>query len=223
MKSEDWGVMPTSWILENQKALANFKWNNNGSDVVSGLAIYLIMCSKLKFYNNDVILRFTYDELVTISGYSRMKISKGLCFLVQNKLIKKNVSGRSSFEVSSFKKTNDFRWAKVPSGFFSNYNSFGNFSLRKKTSLNALKIYLLFLVYRDKYYGYASIGYNKISEYSGVHRKDISTAISMLIENGFIQVGNKTTNKNVHNIYWVKGLSQGKMTSFVDENNVTIA
>ncbi|MYM73509.1 hypothetical protein GTP56_15045 [Duganella sp. FT134W] len=60
--------------------------------------------------------------------------------------------------------------------------------LRNPMSLHALKVYMLILQARDRHTNMASIGYDKIMQYTGLRRQDVSTAANLLISLELLRV-----------------------------------
>jgi hypothetical protein len=61
-------------------------------------------------------------------------------------------------------------------------------SSRRKTDLNALKLYLYLGCLINKNTGVAEVGYKTINEKTGILNSDISGAISMLLEHKLVSV-----------------------------------
>lgn len=195
----EWKKLPTDWIRskqENSNVLRSMYWSNNGASNISALMLYIVLSQNAnsspdKKFNEVGCCFITYDTFSDITGLSRSLISKGLNTLIEFDLITKNHLGKQShYKIKNYEKS---KWGKVPyAGLYDNagkeINAFSSFSLRKKIELNALKLYLLYIAFRDSNTNYASISYTKISEYTGLTRNEISHANSFLVALHLIEI-----------------------------------
>jgi hypothetical protein len=107
-------------------------------------------------------------------------VANGLALLADLKIISKD-KNRSHYRIISLDVPGS--WGKLPQQWLMKQpgHIFGSFSLRSKSELDALKIYLLLLAFRNDINNYAHIGYAKITEYTGVSAKNLKKAKSHLI------------------------------------------
>lgn len=196
---KQWVKMPSDWIkADDGKILRSLKWQGEEkSDQIAALMLYLIF---VQHANDEITIEFddigccsiTYDVLVTLCGLSKAKISGGIQILKRLDLISILRKGNKNiYKVESYGEYSG--WAKLPAKSLYNKSMseisvFQDFKLRSKTELNALKIYLLILAFRDNNQNSASISYDKINEYTGVLRNDIRRAISLLVTLGLVHV-----------------------------------
>lgn len=205
---KEWSRMPSYWLRDQDHLpLASMKWiGNKKADQIAALMIYII----LVHHANDEITNnkpetglcsLTYTELSEISGLSRAKISGGIAILIQFGVIAQIGKGRNNiYRIENYVARSG--WAKLPArGLYSKsqekIHAFHKFNLRSKNELSAMKIYLLIVALRNNSTNYAQVGYDRISEYTGIHRNEIKSAISLLINLGLLQVdsGNSDINQ----------------------------
>ncbi|HED40316.1 MAG TPA: hypothetical protein ENJ13_07790 [Chromatiales bacterium] len=205
---KEWVRMPSYWLRnEDHYPLPDMKWvGEKKADQIAALMIYIVL---VHHANGEVttdkqelgLCSLTYTKLSDITGLSRAKISGGLKVLTHIKVITQTGTGRNNlYKIENYGSPGG--WGKLPArGLYNNgyekIPAFHRFQLRSKNELNAMKIYLLFVALRSNSTNYAKVGYDKISEYTGMHRNEIKSAISFLINLGLVQVdtGNSDINE----------------------------
>lgn len=178
-----WVPLPTQWIATG--GLKDLTWKNGGSDVLAGLICFVLLAHHC---DDNGRSRLTYDNIDAIAGLSRAKISAGLELLVKIGLI--NRVDRSTFGINNLDQTRK-GWGKLPAKKLyvgSRISMIKDFSLRNRSELDALKLYLLFVERRDNETNRVDISYDKITEYSGISRQSITSALTILGINGWIVV-----------------------------------
>lgn len=196
---KEWSRMPSYWLRDPQKfPLSAMKWaGGNKANQIAALMIYIVLVhaasDKPSAGNLKIgVSKLTYTEIGNITGLSRAKISGGLKILLDlGAILSVGLGRNNAYEIVSFE--NKGGWAKLPakglySKDFSKIQAFHQFHLRSKNELNAMKVYLIITALRNDATNYAQVGYVKISEYTGIHRNEIKSAISLLINLGLIQV-----------------------------------
>jgi DNA-binding transcriptional ArsR family regulator len=181
-----WMPFPTQWIRAT--GLKRFPWKRSGagSDNIAAL-MCLIAISHIV---DDVtgVARITYTDLHERTGLSRSKLSAGLKILKHKNLLETEGQARSHYHLRNYGQGG---WGKMPvrtmyeSG---RITAFSGFNLRKRTELDALKVFLLIVAFRGEDINAAHIGYEKIVEHSGVHGNRIKAAISLLTNHELIVV-----------------------------------
>ncbi len=199
--------MPSFWIRGEGYPLRELRWNGSEkSDQIAALMIYIAL---VHHANTESTVKMpdlgtcdlTYTEIANITNLSRAKVSGGLKILLQMGLIHKVSKGRNNiYQITNYGSVGG--WAKLPfrglyAKDFSRILAFDHFKLRTKNELNALKIYLVIISFRTNSTNYAQLSYDKISEYTGILRNDIRSAISLLVNINLVQVdiGNSEINK----------------------------
>ena len=181
-----WAKIPTAWVRDDL-GLRDFTWREQGADATAALILLIALAIRSNQANRieDVTQRgvYTYDNLHALTLLSRAKIATGLRLLEKHKII----------TVARNKRTNQYtlpgiseggKWAQLPQSYLlvgRVLKGFSGFQLRHRTELNALKLYLLLLAYRDVKGNFTAIGYERICELTGFTRNDVVRARSLLI------------------------------------------
>ncbi|MGX9732495.1 helix-turn-helix domain-containing protein [Janthinobacterium aestuarii] len=136
-----------------------------------------------------LISRLTYDDIASMTGLSRDRISAGLQKLIQEKLIWR-VDQSSSYGLSGFGQGK--RWAKLPgkvliSSGATRFEPFTHFMLRSKHELNALKLHFYYAYARSDKNAYCEVSYPTIHLRTGIPTADIARANSLLLSCGILQ------------------------------------
>jgi hypothetical protein len=186
MGRQQWVRCPTSWITESDK-LTRFKWGKEGGSAHTSA----LMCLTAIVHNANQetgIARVNYDHFETITGRSRTSISNGLSVLREFNLIE-TASTQSEHALVEFDPEEG--WGKFPFKALYRHDSilsFGQFGLRSRVELDALKLLYLFVAFRDRHSNLASIGYEKIVVRTGIQRQHIRSALSFLSINNLVYV-----------------------------------
>lgn len=184
-----WVKLPSRWIEEG--GLANFEWGREGgSSQTAALMVLLAIAHHTSL--EDGTARLTYDTLQWATHLSRTKIADGLDILADRDLLVRAPAGRSTFQLANYNPKRG--WSMIPAKKL--YTSqgiaaFSDFSLRKKTELDALKAYLSFAARRDSKFNRAHITYKQLEKYAGISQARIKAAISLLLVNELIVVDQK--------------------------------
>jgi len=214
----EWIQMPSSWVRnEGSYPLKKLRWvGEDKSNKTAALMLYIIVLhdvnNRITTVKKEVgICNLRYSDFQNISGLSRTKISAGLKILINDlKLIKEIGEGRNNiYKVNNFldvdwaelseKEQLQKAWAKLPAKKLytsGKLDMFHGFHLRKRSELNALKLYLLLVAQRDRAKNHASISYDTITKYTGIQRKDIRPARSILASENWITV--QSAQSDVH-------------------------
>lgn len=222
-----WKPMPSKWMHDETSGLKNFSWKEGkGADNAIALMVFYVMCLYAPISDDPVsgltagTTDITYKELVRVTGKSEPMVSRGISLLVEIGLISVERNGRGNiYRINSLDTrrhdSGGMPWCKIPSrrlarkGIFDNI--FGDFSLRKKTSLHALKVFFLLLKTRSNNRNYAQITYDKMSKELGITKADIRGALTLLIHTNMIHVDKsfvKADQQYKNNIYWIMGIDQ---------------
>ncbi|MFY9351155.1 MAG: hypothetical protein WBL20_04770 [Sphingobium sp.] len=181
-----WVMMPSQWV--DQGKLTQLRWGKeNGADYVAALMAFAPILHSMD--RESGISHITYDRLQLATSLSRTKISDGLCALEKMGLIEREVAGRSTFQVCNFNPS--FGWAKFPARQLyrdGRISFFEELHLRKRSELDALKLWYLFIARRDNEVNLAKVTYDQITEMTGIARDRIKTGASLLAANGMIHV-----------------------------------
>lgn len=189
-RRNDWVTMPSFWIENGQ--LQEFAWlKGQGAD---NLAALMILTSLLHNAERETgCIRLTYDQINEATDLSRSKISNGLDKLVECEIIFRDEIKQSYYQLCNYDLNQG--WAKFPAKVMyvrKSIRMFNDFTLRKRTELDALKLYFLFASRRDRNTNYAHITYDQIAEASGINRIHIKSAISLLVTHTLLHVEHNT-------------------------------
>ncbi len=220
----EWVRMPSRQFSDViNSPLHKLKWFGQAkSNYIAALMLYLTIVhhanDKQSLKDGSIgDTQLSYDKLCELTRISRAKVSAGLKVLVQMNMITINNGVKPSI-LTVIGVQSGKQWAKLPAKGLYNRDlsfvrAFDSFKLRSKVELNALKIYLVLVTFRDVLSGSTKIGYDKLVEYSAVQRNDIKSALSFLVINDLIQVDSKSTDLNAYsscNIYWLKHIEPYK-------------
>lgn len=197
-----WVKLPSKWIEDG--GLHAFRWSMKepgaGASEVAALMVLLAIAHRADLWTG--VARITYSELVAATGISRSKIADGLDILEKRAVIIRGVAGRSTFALTNYGADN--RWAQIPAKPL--YDGTGaitaleDFHLRKRTELDALKIYLAIAARRDTDQNIAWMTYEKIRAYADVGYGYIKPALGVLNINHLITVDTKLRAGEEHGV-----------------------
>lgn len=177
--------LPSAWI--NARGLMAFKWGPGGSDEIAALLVLTVIANHIA--PETGIARLSYEQLAEMASISRVKVSAGLKILAARAIVDKTPDGRGSYRLADYDPTGG--WAMFPAVGLYRHNvveAFTEFRLRRRSELDAMKLYFLFAARRDRDTNLALIGYEKIEQYSGVPRNHIRAGLSLLTANNLIHV-----------------------------------
>ncbi|MFQ3171365.1 MAG: hypothetical protein ACI9DG_001399 [Oleispira sp.] len=214
-KIMEWVKLPTGWIREGGLRVITWKAHRSGGIAALQILIALAHAGKrrdipISSEADMEAVPISYTSLSDTINVSRTLISKGKLILRQLDLI--SVEGAKP-EKYTLNYLYDDKWGKLPMNSLINKSykirAFDNFKQRKKIELNALKIYLLIIAFRNDKTNYASISYPRIEELSGVDRNDIRNATSLLCSENMINISRSPaeTTYEIHNKYYLQGIS----------------
>ena len=158
----------------------------------------------------------TYDQLQDMTLLSREMIAKGLKLLRELGAITATRNGNGcSYQLNGIDKPG---WCKLPQAHLLDGKEFlrrlagMREALKRRSSLDAMKLYVLLLAFRDNSSNVTRISYSVIREYTGMRREEISIAVQLLQG---AQLCRLAANEEVplrsgqhsHNRYIINGLS----------------
>jgi hypothetical protein len=182
-----WVRLPSGWIQRG--GLRGFEWEARGAGADNIAALMALLPIAHAANRQSGIAQLTYSDLCDATALSRAKLSNGLDILSRIGLIERSPDGRSTHRLANYGPGH--RWAKLPAKSMygaGTIAAFSDFALRRRTELDALKLFLLFVARRGNDTNRANISYDKIVDYSGVERPRIKSAISLLTLNSLIYV-----------------------------------
>jgi hypothetical protein len=179
MVSQQWVRLPSAWI--RQRYLKHLRWGNSGTGSDNVAALMAMTAIAHHADQETGVTRITYDELCEATTLSRAKLSNGLDVLEGIHVVERTFAGRSSYKLVGFNPKSD--WAKFPAKSMyagGRIVAFDDFRLRQRSELDALKLFFLFVAFRDNSTNLANISFVKIEEYTGIERARIKAATSLL-------------------------------------------
>lgn len=212
--------MPIRWILEDRR-LETLSWTKAGSSGTAALTLYIALLiahnrKRLDCPNDSTDqVRLTYDAMEARTRISRAKVASALRILESELEVVQIERSRvgNAFTIAD---VHAIPFAQLPQTLLydprlGQLRGLSNFTLRSKFELGALKLYLTILALRNTQTGTASVGYEKLTEYTGIRRSDIPKCIAHLINLELIAVssavdGFNSTVGHPHNVYRPLGL-----------------
>lgn len=223
-----WAKFPIAWLKINPEnrnscALNELKWSDSRSTgtaaliILIGLALKLNLSKTGKEFDDAArhgeLVSVTYDELQEFTGFARATISSGLEMLERLGAIERRKEGRSN----SYRLINvsvDKFWVQLPQSHIVNGGRTVMRRLRSvphgtKQGLNAMKLYVLLLTFRNRRWNKTKISYPLICEYTGIRREEIPGAISLLSALELIYVASPEDEDRTDgtNLYKIRGLN----------------
>ncbi|SFH55928.1 hypothetical protein SAMN05216299_12226 [Nitrosospira sp. Nsp14] len=181
-----WVMMPSDWIMEG--GLQEFRWAAEiGANNVAALMTFAPTLHRADRVSG--VARLTYNDFELTTSLSRTKISAGLEILWKRRLIEREPEGRSTYKLCEFSPSGG--WAKFPAlrlyrdgriPFFYELN------LRKRTELDAMKLWYFIAARRDNDDNLAKATYDQITELTGIARDRLKTALSLLAASGMVHI-----------------------------------
>jgi hypothetical protein len=131
----------------------------------------------------------SYTDFEEITGGSRSLIHRGIEVLEAQGLIAKDTSSKTTvYQLADY--VTHAGYARLAKRYLLR-GEFGSriapLSLRNKTTLEGLKLYLLLAAFRDTKENQTLISYDKIESYMSIIRRNIRPAISILVEHRLIR------------------------------------
>ena len=208
-----WVRIPTGWVHEMK--LLQFRWEaGKGSANTASLMVFMAIAHTINANTGETTL--TYDDLQRATSLSRPVISKGLRVLERMGLIEDLPEGkRSVYRLANYVPlgTEWTGWAMLPAKRLYNAESniipFVDFRLRSRVELDALKLLLLFVAFRDRNTNMANISYDKITLYTGIERGRIKSGLGFLATHSLVvteQLPSSSNEHGVSNAYRVLGI-----------------
>jgi len=204
---KEWVKMPSHWLVSGE-SLPLLQLTTKPVTLAANTAslmVYIFLnhlaCGEGdQEFKSSGYCKVSYSRILDSVGISRAILSKALHVLEKIDAIEIARDGNTNiYQVLRHGERGG--WAKLPArGLYKSGGkeivAFNNFKLRSKVELNALKLYLIILAFRDNSNGHAAISYDKIYEYTGIPRNSIAAAKSFLIVNNLIQVSAVPSERN---------------------------
>lgn len=181
-----WVRLPAPWV--QGYGLRRLKWvPGQGADNTAALMVLIVLAHHVEQDTN--VSKIIYDDLCGATGLSRPKVAAGIQVLIREGLIESNVEGRSTYRLTGYE--DGVKWGKLPArSMYSGkiVNAFRDFTLRNQSELNAMKLFILFVIRRNNKENIVQISYDKILEYTEIPKHRIRSAITLLGSIGLLHL-----------------------------------
>lgn len=201
---DKWIRLPSAWILEDNR-LIDFHHKDGLADQIMALMCLTVIAHEA--HQATGYVRVTYDQFEAALGKSRSLISRGLQVLHDKKLIasgqKRSEYQLPHFDMDAALTEPEYRWCKIPCRSMYNGSTltfFSSLTLRSRTELDAMKLFLLFAALRDRKLNIAMISYEKIPDRTGIPKERIKKALSLLSVNGIVFVESMPSKQSFYGI-----------------------
>lgn len=210
---------PQALVYEGLNML---RWRQYKSHATAALLILFalaIISNKAQRQNGlrvDDRVAATYEQIQEVVPLSRKLIAAGLQLLRDVGAIATAVQGNRCVHTLCGIENNG-HWCALPQAHL--LNGFKHLhrlqvfidQIKRRTSLHALKLYVLLLAFRENHSNAARISYETIIEYTGMRREEISTAIQQLLGAQLCRLASdeevsRRKGDPVHNRYVILGL-----------------
>lgn len=184
---------PTAWLGKADDCpLKQLDWRRYRTQATAALVLLMALAVRLNQSQRDLQqgqkrstkIPVTYDDLGAMTGFARATIAKALMLLEGMEAIKIHKDRRANvYELIGVETPGSF--CQLPQ---SHLLWSSNDELRRlrqlpkqfRVGLNAMKMYVLLLKYRNQAYNTTAIGYESLMQHSGMRREDIPGAMGML-------------------------------------------
>lgn len=159
----------------------------------------------------------TYEQLMEYTNLSRGLIAKGLKLLRELGAITTVKDGNGcAYSLQGIDTPGQY--CQLPQGYLLDGQTVMrrlkglHTAIKNRSSLDAMKLYMLLLAFRENKWNVACISYDKIREYTGMRKEEISIAVQLLQGAQLIRLGGDQEvplqeGQHRHNRYIILGLS----------------
>lgn len=191
-----WHKVPSEPVLN---ALPLMSWRTAASKTAASdtaalmLYVALIFTAELEADLSGIIHQVSaasYDDLEHATALSRKLVADGLKRLFDLQLVSRHGSHQKRRYRITWPLVPRAGWFKIPCQAVARdgqITPFGNFTLRSKHELHALKLYLYLAACRNNTSPYSMASYETIFRNIGIPERDIRKAISLLIGTGLLR------------------------------------
>lgn len=185
--------------------------------VLFALAIKSNLDQKTLGRRSGIQVIATYEDLMTLTNLSRGPIAKGLKLLRELGAITTVKNGNGCIH-SLVGIDTPGKYCELPQGYLLDGQPVMNrlkglhTAIKNRSSLDAMKLYMLLLALRDRESNVARASYSTIHAYTGMRSGDISVAVQLLQGAQLIRLGRDEEvplkgGQHRHNRYVLMGLS----------------
>lgn len=190
--------------------------------VLFALAIKSNLDQKTHGRRSGIQVVATYEDLMALTNLSRGPIAKGLKLLRELGAITTVKDGNGCiYSLEGIDTPGDY--CELPQGHLLDGQAVMrrlkglHTAIKNRSSLDAMKLYMLLLALRDRDWNVARASYSTIREYTGMRKEEISVAVQLLQGAQLIRLGRDEEvplkgGQHRHNRYIILGLS-GKVSA----------
>lgn len=175
-----WARMDSTWVRDG--GLMALRAGADTGANTAALKVLLAIGAHTHFSTCEVALSLADFELVT--GLSRPQVIKGIRVLKELRVV--TVDQTSHIHGYKLENAHEPPWSKVPTDKIR--ARLQHLPNRGETALAALKILVLFLVFRDGATNRATISHDKIVAYTGIRPKHVRAGVDHLVNHEFVHV-----------------------------------
>ena len=219
--------------LDASFPLAALEWRKDGSSSMAALMVLIALSIRLneslkgldfkRGAMRPTTVAVTFDELQRMTGFARGPVSTGVTLLEDLGAIKRVKVGRANhYDLVGVDTVG--KWCQLPQSKL--LRSDGSLSIklleRKRSTLHALKIYMVLATLRKQHFNTAAVSYSGIMRWTGLRRADVGPALQVLIAWELIGVSDdlddrhsNTDAKDRSKRYRIVGLSAVRHASVV--------
>lgn len=184
-------------------------WRKDGSSSMAALMLLIALSIRLNqsfrgiSFNQGkqrhTTVAVTFDELQRMTGFARGSVSSGLGLLEDLGAFKRVKIGRANhYELIGLDTAG--KWCQLPQSNL--LRADGSLSIklleRKRSTLHALKIYILLAALRTQKFNTTAISYSGIMKWTGLRRADIGPALQILIAWDLIGVSEEIDQRHLN-------------------------
>lgn len=203
--------------------LSHLRWRQHKGGATAAIMLLFALAIKSNLDQKTNGLRTgtqviaTYDDLMALTNLSRGPISKGLKLLRELGAITVVKNGNGCI-YSLVGIDTAGQYCELPQGYLLDGQTVMrrlkglHTAIKNRSSLDAMKLYVLLLAFRDKAWNVTRASYSTISEYTGMRREEISVAVQLLQGAQLIRLARDeevplVSGQHKHNRYVINGLS----------------
>lgn len=194
-------MCPTWWIRD-EKGLGRFSAGKDAGQNIAALKCVIAISTAVDFHSRKA--KLSISDLESLTGLSRPMVIRGLGVLQSFEIVKVGKVGRvHEYELTIL--DDDANWGKIPyDRVLKQLHTLPN---RGAIPLTALKLYLLFIAFRNNTSETVFIGYDAIEDRLSCQRSQVRPAIDILYTHLLISVALEGQERQrLHNAYQVLGL-----------------
>lgn len=203
--------------------LSHLRWRQHKGSGTAALMLLFALAIKSNLdqktngrrTGNQVVA--TYEELIALTNLSRGPVAAGLELLRELGAITSAKNGNGCiYTLVGIDTPGDY--CELPQGHLLDGQTVMrrlkglHTALKNRSSLDAIKLYMLLLALRDRNWNVARASYTTIREYTGLRKEEISVAVQVLLGAQLIRLARDEEvplkgGQHRHNRYIVSGLS----------------